>query len=344
LFLGVRIGCARCHNHPVERWTQDDYYGLAAFFARVRYRNGPFFIQIYDKEETVFESRQGEVVHPRTGQTVPPRFLGGEVTVLGAHEDRREALARWLTRPDNPFFARNAVNRIWYHLFGQGIVEPVDDFRGTNPPSNDELLDALAADFIRHGFDRKYLIRTIVSSRTYQLSSMPTASNAEDARYFSHSRVRLLQAEQLLDAISTAAAAAVKFPAFPLGTPAAALPDGEYKNPFLEAFGRPARAMVCECERDTDTNLGQALHLVGGRTVHALLHDPNGRAARLGAAGLADEKVIEELFLASLGRYPSSEERGLLIDKLRKAGADRSRVVEDVLWALVNHKEFLFQH
>jgi hypothetical protein len=206
------------------------------------------------------------------------------------------------------------------------------------------LLDALAADFIRHGFDRKYLIRTIVSSRTYQLGATPMPGSTEDARYFSHARVRLLQAEQLLDAIGAAAGAGVKFPAFPLGTSAAALPDGEYKNPFLEAFGRPARAMVCECERDTDTNLGQALHLVGGRTVHALLHDPNGRAARLSATGLADEKAIEELFLASLSRYPSSEERGLLIEKLRKAGTHRRRVVEDILWALVNHKEFLFQH
>jgi hypothetical protein len=344
LFLGVRIGCARCHNHPGERWTQDDYYGLAAFFARVRYRNGPFFIQIYDKEETVYEARQGEVVHPRTRQTVAPRFLGGAIAVLGPHEDRREALARWLTQPDNPFFARNAVNRIWYHLFGQGIVEPVDDFRGTNPSCNDELLDGLAEDFIRHGFDRKYLIRTIVSSRTYQLGATPTAGDAEDLRYFSHARVRLLQAEQLLDAIGAAAGAAVKFPTFPLGTSAAALPDGEYKNPFLEAFGRPARAMVCECERDTDTNLGQALHLVGGRTVHSLLHDPAGRAARLRASGLPDEKVIEELFLASLSRYPSAQERDLLTGKLRKAGSDRRRIVEDILWALVNHKEFLFQH
>jgi hypothetical protein len=344
LFLGVRIGCARCHNHPGERWTQDDYYGLAAFFARVRYRNGPFFVQIYDKEETVYEARDGEVVHPRTGQTVPPRFLGGAVASLGRAEDRREVLARWMTKPDNPYFARNAVNRIWYHLFGQGIVEPVDDFRGSNPPCNEELLDALATDYIQHNFDRKYLIRTVVSSRTYQLSAVPTESNGEDARYFSHARVRLLQAEQLLDAIAAAAGASVKFPAIPLGTSAAALPDGEYKHPFLEAFGRPARAMVCECERDTDTNLGQALHLVGGRTIHALLHDPAGRAARLGASDLSDEKVIEELFLASLSRYPSAEEQALLIDKLRKSGTDRRRIVEDILWALVNHKEFLFQH
>ncbi len=344
LFLGVRIGCARCHNHPGERWTQDDYYGLAAFFARVRYRDGPFFVQIYDKEETVYEAREGEVVHPRSGQVVAPRFLGGPVAVLGPGEDRREVLARWLTSPDNPFFARNAVNRIWYHLFGQGIVEPVDDFRGTNLPVNEELLDALAADFVRHGYDRKYLIRTIVTSRTYQLSSTPTPGNAEDGKYFSHARVRLLQAEQLLDAISSATRTAVKFPGFPLGTLATTLPDGEYKHPFLEAFGRPARAMVCECERDADTNLGQALHLVAGRTVHALLSDPAGRPARLAASGLPDEKIIEELFLASLGRPPSEEEGRILLDKLRHSGSPRRHALEDILWALLNHKEFLFQH
>ncbi len=344
LFLGVRIGCARCHNHPGERWMQDDYYGLAAFFARVRYRNGPFFVQLYDKEETVYEARQGEVVHLRTGKTMAPRFLGGAIASLRPTDDRREALARWLTRADNPFFARNAANRIWYHLFGQGIVEPVDDFRGSNPPCNEELLDALAADYVRHGFDRKYLIRTIVSSRTYQLSATPTEDNVQDTRYFSHARVRLLQAEQLLDAIASAAGAAVKFPAIPLGMSAAALPDGEYKHPFLEAFGRPARAMVCECERDTDTNLGQALHLVGGRTIQALLHDPAGRASRLSASALPDEKVIEELFLASLSRVPSTEEHSLVSEKLRKSGAERRRVLEDILWALVNHKEFLFQH
>jgi hypothetical protein len=344
LFLGVRIGCARCHNHPGERWTQDDYYGLAAFFARVRYRDGPFFVQIYDKEETVYEVRSGELVHPRTGQTVQPRFLGGDTPTLGTNQDRREVLARWLTAADNPFFARNAVNRIWYHLLGRGIVEPVDDFRGSNPPCNEELLDALAADFVRHGFDRKYLIRTLVSSRTYQLSSMPTDRNAEDTRYSSHARVRLLQAEQLLDAIAAATGAAVKFPGFPAGVAAVALPDGEYKHPFLEAFGRPARAMVCECERDADTNLGQALHLVGGRTLHALLHDPQGRAARLSAAGGTDNAMLDELFLASLSRLPTAEERGVLLDKLRRPAANRRRILEDVLWALINHKEFLFQH
>ncbi len=284
------------------------------------------------------------MLHPRTGGVVPPRFLGGAVASLGPRDDRREVVARWLTAADNPFFARNAVNRIWYHLFGQGIVEPVDDFRVTNPPCNEELLDALAADFINHHYDRKYLIRTIVLSRTYQLRSTPTASNGGDGRYFSHARVRLLQAEQLLDAIATATGTPLKFPGFPAGTPAAALPDGEYKHPFLEAFGRPARAMACECERDSDTNLGQALHLVAGRTVHTLLRDPAGRAARLAAVDWPDEKIIEELFLASLSRYPSAAESRLLGEKLRKAGPNRRRLLEDILWALVNHKELLFQH
>jgi hypothetical protein len=344
LFLGVRLQCARCHNHPGERWTQEDYHGLAAFFARVRYRDGPFFLQIYDKEETVYEARAGEVVHPRTGQVLPPRFLGGPVAPLRPDEDRREALARWLTAADNPYFARAAVNRIWYHLFGRGIVEPVDDFRSTNPPANEELLDALAAEFVRHGFDRKHLIRTILASRTYQLSSAPAPGNADDQRYFSHARVRLLQAEQLLDAVAAACGSSEKFAGFPAGTPAVALPDGETKHPFLEAFGRPARAMACECERDTDTNLGQALHLVGGRTVQNLVHAPAGRAARLTASALSDEAVIEELFLASLSRRPSAEEVRLLSDRLSRAGSRRRQAIEDVLWALVNHDEFLFQH
>jgi hypothetical protein len=344
LFLGVRLQCARCHNHPGERWTQEDYYGLAAFFARVRYHDGPFFVQLYDKEETVYEARDGEVVHPRTGRTLAPRFLGGPVALLGPDDDRREALARWLTSPDNPFFARSAVNRIWYHLLGQGLVEPVDDMRSTNPPSNEELLDALAADFVRHGFDRQHLIRTILRSRTYQLSSTPTPRNADDNRYGSHAQVRLLQAEQLLDAIAAATGAMEKFPGFPLGTSAVALPDGEYKHPFLEAFGRPARAMVCECEREADTNLGQALHLVGGRTVHALLRDPAGRVARLSAASSPDAAVIDELFLASLSRYPTAEERQVVSTRLASAGDQRRRVLEDVLWALLNHREFLFQH
>jgi hypothetical protein len=344
LFLGVRLQCARCHNHPGERWTQDDYYGLAAFFARIQYKDGPFFLQIYDKEETVYPARQGEVNHPRSGQPVAPKFLGGPVAVISPHEDRREVLTHWLTSADNPFFARAAVNRIWFHLFGRGIVDPVDDLRSTNPPSNDELLAALTADFIRHGFDRKHLIRTIMKSRTYQLSSQTNSSNAEDEKYFAHARVRLLQAEQLLDAIGAATGSAEKFSGLPLGTPAVALPDGEFRHPFLAAFGRPARAMACACERDADTNLGQALQLIGGRLVQDKIHSDTGRVAQLIAAGQSNRAVVEELFLATLSRYPTEQERQALVQRLDSAPPKRRQVAEDILWALINHKEFLFQH
>jgi hypothetical protein len=342
LFLGVRVQCARCHNHPGERWTQDDYHGLAAFFARLRYRDGPFFIQIYDKEETVYVAREGDWIHPGTRQVVTPRFLGGAEARLTPNEDRLEALARWLTAPENPYFARAAVNRIWYHLFGRGIVEPVDDLRGTNPPCNEPLLEALAADFVRHGFDRKHLIRTILQSRTYQLRANAMATNEADDIYFSHARVRLLPAEALLDAISTATESPEKFPGMPLGATAVSLPDGEYKHPFLEAFGRPARAMACECERDTDTNFSQALQLVGSRTMQAKLHSETGRVARLLGKQRSNADIIEDLFLATLSRYPVAEETQPLLRRLHQAG-DRRRAVEDILWALLNHREFLFQ-
>jgi hypothetical protein len=344
LFLGVRLQCARCHNHPGEHWTQDDYYGLAAFFARLQYRDGPFFVQIYDKEETVFPTRQGEVVQPRTGQVAAPKFLGDSIAAVPPHVDRREVLASWLTRPDNPFFARAAVNRIWFHLFGRGIVDPVDDFRSTNPPSHEDLLSFLASDFVQHGFDRKHMIRTIMKSRTYQLSSRTTPTNAGDDKYFSHARVRLMGAEQLLDAVVSATGTAEKFPGWPLGTPAVALADGEYQHPFLEAFGRPARAMACECERGSDTTLTQALQLVGGRVLQDRIHNDQGRVARLIASGRKNGEIVDELFLATLTRHPSPEEERDLVVRLDSVGRDRRQAIEDVLWALINHKEFLFQH
>jgi hypothetical protein len=343
LFLGVRLQCARCHNHPGERWTQDDYYGFAAFFARVRYKEGPYYRETYDKEESVYADRKGEMIHPRSGRVMLPKFLGGDIAAIGAREDRREVLARWLTSPKNPFFSKAAVNRIWYHLFGRGIVEPVDDMRSTNPASNEGLLGALAADFVEHNFDRKRLIRTIMCSRTYQLSSQTTPTNIDEEKYFAHARVRLLPAEAMLNAVCEASGSEEKFPGFPLGTSASALPDGEFKHPFLEAFGRPARAMSCECERGSDTNLCQALQLVGGRVVEDKIHNSSGRVARLLASGRPAGDVVEELFLATLSRYPTQLERKYLVGRLGHA-KDRRRAVEDVLWALINHQEFIFQH
>jgi hypothetical protein len=343
LFLGVRIGCARCHNHPAERWTQDDYYGLAAFFSRVRYRDGPFFQYVYNKEETVWLDRQGEVTHPRTGRVMKPKLLGGKEVTVPENRDRREILADWITRADNPYFARAAVNRLWYHLFGRGIVEPVDDFRASNPPCNPELLDALAADFVAHKFDVKHTLRTILNSATYQFSSAANAWNEEDDAYFSHCAIRQLSAEQLIDSISQVTGVAERYRGVPRGTRAAQLPDGELFHPFLKAFGRPARAIECECERDNDATLEQALMLEAGQVIHDKLRSERGLVARLAASKLGTEALTEELFLTALSRHPSTREKQLVARKLA-AARDRRRALEDVLWVLLNHREFLFQH
>lgn len=344
LFLGVRIQCARCHNHPAERWTQDDFYGLAACFTRIRFKDGDTVNNRYDKEESVFITRTGELKHPRTDLVTPPRVLDGQVLPADEGDDLRAAFANWLTAPDNRFFARTSVNRIWFHLFGRGLVEPVDDFRASNPASHPELLDWLAEDFVRHGFNRLHTIRTIVNSRVYQSSSATTTTNAGDERYFSHARIRLLQSEQLIDAICQATEVPERYPDFPAGTPAVALADGEYKHPFLEAFGRPVRASACECERDTQTNLSQALQLVSGPVVQGKLRDDAGRAARLAASTLSDDEVLDELFLTTLCRPPSNEERQSLGPRLKQATPTRRAVVEDLLWLLINHPEFVFQH
>lgn len=273
-----------------------------------------------------------------------PKFLGESIAAIPSLTDRREVLARWLTSPENQFFSRACVNRIWFHLFGRGIVEPVDDFRSTNPPSHEDLLSFLATQFVSHRFDRKYLIGMIMKSHAYQLSSQTTASNAEDDKYFSHARVRLMGAEQLLDAIVSATGTTEKFPGLPAGTPAVALADGEYHHPFLEAFGRPARAMACECERGSDTTLVQALQLVGGRLVQDKIHSDQGRIARLINSGRTNSETVDELFLATLTRHPSTEEKRTLTTRLNQAGLDRRQAAEDILWALINHKEFLFLH
>ena len=365
LFMGVRIQCAKCHNHPAEKWTQDDYYGLSAFFNRIQFKNGPFFGGIYNKEETIFLRREGDVTHPRTGKRMAPKPLGESVVEVPPNADRREVFAEWLTAPENPFFAAASVNRMWYHLFGRGIIEPVDDIRNSNPPSNGPLLDALAKDFVVHNFDRKHLIRTILNSRTYQLSSLTNEHNQDDNKYFSRYQLRMLGAEQLLDAICTATGTTQKFPGFPRGIRAVQLPDGEFgrKRPgetfgtnakvdpstalvgnFLVAFGRPSRAIACECERDTNTNLIQALQLVGGDVIQHKIESPGSRVDTLVNASLSDHELLDELFLSALSMFPSSKERNSLLARLAVTNTDNRTIVEDILWALINHDEFLFQH
>jgi hypothetical protein len=338
LFLGVRIQCAKCHNHPFERWTQDDYYGFAAFFSRVKQKNGPL-----PDDEVVYTVGQGEVRQPRTGKVMKPKALGGPAFEDAAATDRREALASWLTGPENPFFAKSLVNRVWFHLIGRGIVEPVDDFRDSNPASNDELLDGLTASFVRGGFDLKALIRTILNSRTYQLSAHTNELNADDAIYFSHAYTKLLPAEVLLDAISTVTGTVTPFDGLPKGARATQIPDGKMENPFLKTFGRPARELACECERESDSNLSQALQLIGGATVNGKLRDDNGRMAKLAKGDQTPEAIIRELYLVALAREPSATEVEAAVKHLT-AAADRRQAVEDLGWVLINSKEFLFRH
>jgi hypothetical protein len=338
LFLGVRIQCAKCHNHPFERWTQDDYYGFAAFFSRVKQKNGPL-----PDDEVIFSASQGEVRQPRTGKVMKPKALGGPTFDDAAHTDRRESLASWLTGPDNPFFARSLVNRVWFHLVGRGIVEPVDDFRDSNPASNDELLDGLTAEFVQGDFDLKSLIRTILKSRTYQLGARTNELNADDTLYFSHAYTKLLPAEVLLDAISTVTGTVTPFEGLPKGARATQIPDGKMENPFLKTFGRPARELACECERESDSNLSQALQLIGGATVNGKLRDDNGRMAQLAKSDKTPEQISRELYLVALSREPSSTELEAAVKHLSGA-ADRRQAVEDLGWVLINSKEFLFRH
>ncbi|MBX9583274.1 MAG: DUF1549 and DUF1553 domain-containing protein, partial [Gemmataceae bacterium] len=347
LFLGVRMQCAKCHNHPFEKWTQDDYYGMAAWFARVRQKPDPAAGKpagpAAAAAEVVFAARDGEVSQPRTGKSMKPRYIGLGDAEVKPGDDRREALAAWLTKPDNPFFAKSVANRVWFHLMGRGIVDPVDDFRESNPAANDELLDALAKDFAANGFDLKYLVRVVMKSRTYQLSAQPTETNKDDGKYFSHAVTKLLTAEQLLDALCDVTAVPEKFAGLPAGTRAVQLPDGEVNHPFLKTFGQPARELACECERESDGNLAQALQLINGPTVNEKIRNPQNRLGKLLGGKLSDDEVLTDVYYAALSRPPTDEEKKLALGHVAK-GADKRKAWEDVLWAVINTREFLFRH
>ncbi|MCI0681890.1 MAG: DUF1553 domain-containing protein [Gemmataceae bacterium] len=346
LFFGIRMQCAKCHNHPFERWTQDDYYSFAAFFARVKLRKDPVeptTPQKKDGAEYVYVDRAGEVTQPRTSQQMQPKFMGGPIAKVAPGKDRREALAAWMTSAENPFVPRSVVNRIWYHLMGKGIVDPVDDFRDSNPSANDELLDALAKDFVAKGFDAKHLIRTIMNSRTYQLSAMTNDFNKDDNKYFSHAVTKLHSAETLFDALCHVTEVPEKFAGHALGTRAVQLPDGEVNHPFLKTFGQPARELACECERESDSNLAQALQLINGPSVNDRLRNPNNRIGKLLAAKKTDTEILEELFLVSLSRQPTWDEAKAMLDHVARS-MEKRKAWEDVHWALINSKEFLFRH
>ncbi len=340
LFLGVRLGCARCHHHPFERWSQDDYYGFASIFARVGTKPGadPALPRVYNLAA-------GLAINPVTGEARRPKPPGGpELGDLGPHRDPRADLVEWLRRPDNPFFARAVVNRYWKHFLGRGPVEPEDDMRATNPPSNPELLDALADDFVRTGYDLRRLVRTIATSRAYGRSSRADGSNRDDRRNFARFYPRRLPAEVLLDAIDTVAGAREEFAGLPPGSRAAQLPDDGFASYFLDVFGRPRRESVCECERPAEANLSQTLHLLNSDEVQGKLAAPGGRAASLAVDARPEAEKVEHLYRLALARRPTDDERAECLAFLarRRESGRAKQGYEDLIWTLVNTKEFLF--
>ncbi len=339
LFLGARLQCAKCHNHPFERWTQDNYFGLAAFFNRVQRKKSP-----RGDELLIYLAHSGEVTQPRTGKQMKPWLPGKGEIEAPAESDRRQPFIDWLTSKDNSLFAKVEANRTWSFVMGRGIVDPPDDFRDSNPPSNAALLDALAQDFASHNFDRKHLLKTILNSRTYQADFRSNDFNKDDVKYFSHYQPRLLTAEQLLDAICALTDLPEAFNGLPAGMKATELPAPDLaKHEFLKIFGQPERQSVCSCERTSDSNLGMAIQFFNGPLIYGKLRDEKNRFRKLMAAGRSHEEIVRELYLAGVCRTPSPKE---LEASLAHIAAKKDDVValEDIAWAVLNTNEFLFQH
>lgn len=340
LFLGLRIQCARCHHHPFETWSQADYYGFAAFFSQVGRKKG------YEGQDRIFVQRViAQAQNPKTGLMVPATGLGAEPAGLPADVDARHALADWMSDPENPFFARAVVNRYWKHFFGRGLVDPEDDMRVTNPAVNPALLDAMSQDFAASGFDLKHLVRTICLSNTYQLSAIPNEWNADDKQNFSRYYPKRLNAEVLLDAVDQLTGTNSTFNGVPGDVRAVGLPDNGFGSYFLTVFGRPESSSACECERTGDANLAQSLHLLNSGEIQGKLTAGDGRAARLASASDVEAaEKIRQLYLVAFSRYPDPEELAVAMAHLERFPEDPKRAFEDICWALLNTKEFLFNH
>lgn len=328
LFLGVRIECAKCHNHPWEKWTQDDFYGFAAFFARVGIK------EVYENDENATQyMEEGKVEQPKTKKRMDPKFLDGGAIKDSQDADIREALMDWMVSPKNQFFAKTIVNRVWKHFLGRGFVEEVDDFRITNPPTHPALLDALAQDLVAHKYDLRYVMRTILNSRTYQLSAEPNESNRQDTLNYSHFRLRRLMAEVLVDAMTQATGVPERFAGYPPETRATQVYGGGGSY-MLSSFGRLSRDIICE--RDQQPDMAQTMHLISGSTIQKKL-----QAMKL-PLDLSDSALLDRLYLTSLVRRPSEAERAAVMAGL--AQGDRPQVYQDLLWAILNSKEFMYQH
>jgi len=356
VFLGARIQCAECHNHPSDRWTQNDYYDWATLFSRINYKVIQNNREIssdeheWKGEQIVYVANKGSLTNPRTGNAAQPRLLGVSQPV--DQTDLLQGLASWLTSPTNQLFAAVQANRIWYHLMGRGLVDPPDDFRASNPASHPRLLERLTADFVEHHFDLRHLIRVIMNSKTYQLSSQANETNASDELDYSHNLLRRLGAEQLLDSQSEVTEAPLKFGGFPPGIRASQLPGvrpeskGKRRafnsDQFLEFFGKPPRLLATDSERSCECNMTQAFQMISGPTVLALVSDPQNCVSRLLQSGMPADALLDELFWKALTRPPTQSEAAILLPQLAKAKEPR-RELEDIVWGLLNSQEFLFR-
>jgi hypothetical protein len=330
------MACAQCHHHPYDRWGQTDYYGMVDFFAQVTPKNSP-------RGEVILAVGNPQTKHPRTGQAILAHPLGVAAPAELPLGDRRPALAHWLAAKDNPWFARSLANRLWAHFVGRGLIEPVDDMRATNPPSNPRLLDALAKYLADHDFDQRALMRVIVDSQVYQTSSHPNATNALDELNASRALLKRIDAEVLLDAVCQATGSAEKFPGAPAGYRAIQLWDSKAPHYFLKLFGRPTRQTACECERSVEPSVAQVLHLLNGPEIHAKLAHEGGSIARLTREFSADDALAEELYLTFYSRFPTPDEQRQASDYLRSAASRRS-AAEDLAWSMLNSLEFVFNH
>jgi hypothetical protein len=355
-FLGTSITCARCHNHPLEKWTQDQYWAMANLFSRVGMKNGDRAGEVVLHPET-----EGNALHPRKNVPMPPTPLDGKPLALDDPADRRSHFADWLTGPDNPYFAKALVNRVWKTFLGRGLVEAEDDVRETNPPTNPELFDALAKEFVAHRYDVKHLVRLVMNSAAYQRSSRPVKGNEADDRFYSRYLVRRLSGEVILDALSQATGVPTPFTQvytgveggtaatanYPEGTRALQLPDSRVASKFLDAFGRPDRTQTCSCERQQDSTVGQALMLNNGQSLNDKLRSPKARLDGWLAESLSDAEAVKRVFVLALCREPTPAERTKMTGLLKDAGttpAARREALEDVFWAVLTSREFLFNH
>ena len=337
VLLGVRLGCAECHHHPFDRWGQKDYFGMQAFFT-------PVSVKPAGKTEVMLASGDPTTKIPQTGETIFAHALGAAMPEANPIGDRRLVLADWLTAADNPYFARNQANRAWAHFLGRGLVEPVDDVRATNPPSNPALLDALAKHLVEHKYDFRQLVRIITSSRVYQLSSRPNETNERDEQNYSRALFKRLPAEVLLDMVSQTTGVTEKYPGVPAGARAIQLWDSKVGHEFLKLFGRPNRTTACECERVHQPSVGQVLHLLNSKEMHERLENEGGTIARLVRDQADDGKLIDELFLTFFSRLPGEKERAVALEFVSKQPTQRRQAVEDLAWGLMNTLEYVFNH